>query len=105
LQDCLLEIARGGEFLTDELPSHRVDHRPLVSVRFHGDERGAADLVRTNHPAGELGRQRRLPFAALPPHQGVPIPGFVAEQPLERQQFPAATDEARRGHGRHVAEA
>ena len=56
-----------------------------------GDERGAMNLVRANHPAGELGGQRGLAFAALAPHHGV---AFVAQQPLEREQFATPADEA-----------
>ena len=60
-------------------------------MRLDGDERGAADLVRAHHPAGELGGERGLAFAALAAHHGV---AFVAQQPLKREQLAAAADEA-----------
>ena len=60
-------------------------------MRLDGDERGAAYLVRAHHPAGELGRERGLAFAALAAHHGVAL---VAQQPLKREQLAAAADEA-----------
>ena len=58
--------------------------------------------MRANHPAGELGGERGLAFAALAAHHGV---AFVAQQPLEREQFATAADEAGLRLRRQVAEA
>ncbi len=62
-----------------------------VAVRLDRDERGAAHLLGADHPAGKLGGQRGLAFTALAAHHGV---AFGPQQPLEREQFPAAPDEA-----------
>src|SRR5271165_270656 len=60
---------------SDELSSDSVEHRQKTAVRFDGDERGAANLVRTDHPAGKFGSERGLAFAALTTNHGV---AFVA---------------------------
>ena len=71
--------------------AERVEHRRDVAVRLDGDERGAAHLVRAHHPARELGRERGLAFAALAAHHRLVL---VPQQPLQREQVPAAPDEA-----------
>jgi hypothetical protein len=78
-------------------------------VRLDQNKRGVADLMRPHHPALKLGGQRRFAFAVLPPHDGVArvVPSLrdgprvsqrlahvLPQQPLEREQFPAAPDEA-----------
>ena len=54
-----------------------------------------------HHPAGKLSSQCGLAFAALATHHGV---AFCSQQPLEREQLPAAPDEAGLRHGRQFAE-
>jgi hypothetical protein len=63
-------------------------------VGLDRDERGAAHLLGADHSARELGRQCRLSLAALPAHHGVRVLRLVAQQSLEREQFPAAMSEA-----------
>ncbi len=85
-------LERGGRvILPDELTADGIEHRAAIAVRLDGDERRAADLLRAHHPARELGGQRGLALAALAAHHGV---AFVTQQPLEREQFAAAPDEA-----------
>ena len=65
-----------------QLPPDRIEHRGEVAVGLDRNERRAANLVRPDHPAGELGGERGLAFAALTAHHGI---AFVAQQPLERE--------------------
>ncbi len=96
-------VERGhGVVLPDELAAKRVEHRGDVAVRLDGDERSAAHLVGADHPAGELGGERGLAFAALAAHHGVAL---VPQQSLERQQLAAAPDEASLRLRRQLAEA
>ena len=91
-QDGFFQIAeRGDGVIRHELAADGIEHRGEVAVRLDRDEGGAADLVRAHHPAGELGGERGLAFAALAAHHGVAL---VAQQPLEREQLAAAADEA-----------
>ena len=79
-----------------ELTSKSIEHGGGVAVGLDGDERRATDLVRAHHPAGELGSERGLAFAALTAHHSVAL---VAQQPLEREQLAAASDEPVSGTG------
>ena len=88
-----------------------------MAVGFHRDESGAADLLRADQPAGELGGERGLAFAALAAHHGIagpPHPWPLSprcgegrggeEEALERQQLAAAADEAGLRRRRQFAE-
>jgi hypothetical protein len=60
-------VERGlGRVARHELAAEGVEHGGGVAVRLDRHERGAADLVRAHHPAGELGGERGLAFAPLP---------------------------------------
>ena len=74
-QDGLLQIVERGDGVIrpHKLAADGIEHRGDVAVRLDGDERGAADLVRADHPAGELGGERGLAFAALAAHDGVAL--------------------------------
>ena len=88
-------VERGdGVVFSNELAAEGIEHRGDVAVRLDGDERGAVDLLRANHPAGELCGERGLAFAALAAHDGVACISLPPQQPLEREQLPAAPDEA-----------
>ena len=68
-------VERGhGVIRPHKLAAEGIEHRGGVAVGFHRDERGAAHLLRADHPAGELGGERGLAFAALAAHHGVARP-------------------------------
>ena len=96
------QVAGGREIGVHQLFAQRVEHRALVAVALDRNKRGAAHLLRTHHPARQLGRQGGLAFAALAPQHGITP---AAQQPFERQQLAAAADEAGGGCCGQVAHA
>ena len=89
-QDGLLQVVERGHGVIrpHKLAAEGIEHRGGVAVRLDRDERGAAHLLRADQPAGELGGERGLAFAALAAHHGVAGPSLgPQQQPLERQQL------------------
>ena len=101
VQGFLQVVERGDRVARHELAADGIQDGGGVAVRFDRDEGGAVHLLGAHHPARKLGGQRGLAFAALAAHHGV---AFMPQQPLERQQFPAAPDEAGFRRGRQSAE-
>ena len=72
-QDGFFQVVERGDgvILPDQLAAEGIEHRLDMAVRLDRDERGAAHLLRADQPAGELGGERGLAFAALAAHHGV----------------------------------
>ena len=84
-----------------------------MAMHLDGHKRRAADLMRTHHPACELGGERCLALAALSANHGI-IRGIsfqlvtlradkleaypTEQQPLQRKQLPAASNKTGCGH-------
>ncbi len=97
----LLQIVeRGDGVLTrHELPTDGIEHGGGVAVDPDRDKGRATNLVRPDHPAGELGGERGLALASLTANHGIAL---VTQQALEREELAAAADEGRdrlRGQG------
>ena len=91
-QDGLLQVVERGDGVIrpHKLAAEGIEHRGGVAVRLDRDERGAAHLLRADQPAGELGGERGLAFAALAAHHGV-------AGPLTPAPLPAAAGRGRGG--------
>src|SRR6185503_4976094 len=59
------------------------------------------NLLRADHPARELSGERGHAFTTLTTHHRVT---FFAQQPLQREQFPATTDEPDLWCGRQITQ-
>ncbi len=74
-QDRVFQVGEGGDGILrpHQLATQGIEHRPDMAVRLDRDERGAAHLLGAHQPAGELGGERGLAFAALAADDGVKV--------------------------------